>query len=137
MSDELIQKMLEKAKIAMNNAYSPYSHFKVGACVLADDGQLYAGCNVENVCYHATHAEVAAVVAMISAGAKRVKSIVIVADCDKIIVPCGSCRQHLREFAPGSLKIYMFNKAGESRMMVLEDLLIHSFGPEYLEESCK
>ena len=132
MTDQIIQKMLEKATAAMKNAYCPYSHFSVGACVLADDGNLYAGCNVENVVYNATHAEVAAVAAMISAGAKRVQKIVIVADCNKIIVPCGGCRQHLREFSSEDMEVYMFNNQGDCDMMKMGDLLVKSFGPEYL-----
>ncbi len=94
MSDRIVQEMLQKAKAAMKHAYNPYSNFFVGACILADDGKLYAGCNVENVSYSLTLcAEASALGAMVSAGAKRIKKMVVVAESDKIIVPCGACRQ--------------------------------------------
>lgn len=134
MLDEIIITMKEKATEAMKNAYQPYSHFSVGAAILADDGKIYVGCNVENVIFIATHAEGAAIASMISHGAKRIKKMVIVADSDRIIVPCGMCRQHIAEFAHEDLEIYNFNRKGDYKLHTLKEFLPFAFSPEYLEE---
>lgn len=135
MSKNVVQQMLEKAKAAMKNAYCPYSHFHVGAAVLADDGNIYAGCNIENASYRVTQcAESSAVGNMVSHGSKRIKKVVVVADSDQIVVPCGACRQQLRELASGDTEVHMFNNKGDHDVMTIDDLLVKSFGPEFLKE---
>ena len=85
-----------KAKAVRENAYAPYSNFKVGAAILAE-GQIYTGCNVENVSYPVgLCAERAALAAAVAAGCKTIDAVVITAA--KPITPCGMCRQALAEF---------------------------------------
>lgn len=135
MSKNIVQQMLEKAKAAMQNAYCPYSHFYVGAAILADDGNIYAGCNIENASYRVTQcAESSAVGNMVSHGAKRIKKIVVVADSTLIPSPCGACRQQLREFSDKSVEVHMFNNKGDHDVMTMDELLVKSFGPEFLKE---
>lgn len=135
MEEKLIKQMLEKARTVRDNAYCPYSGFAVGACLLGDDGNLYIGCNIENASYRLTQcAESSALGHLISHGAKRVVKMVLIADSPQIIVPCGACRQQLRELAVKGMTIHMFNLKGESETLTLEELLIKSFGPDHLGE---
>ena len=91
---------LEAAAIAARRrAYAPYSRYHVGAAVLADDGAIHGGCNVENATYGATIcAERTAVVSMVAAGGRRVRAVVVVTAGPEAGSPCGVCRQVLAEF---------------------------------------
>lgn len=121
--DELIR----KAKEAMQFSYSPYSNFKVGACLLAQDGRIFTGCNIENASYGATNcAERTALFKAVSEGARSFVTLVIAAD-KALAWPCGICRQALNEFAP-HLRIIVC--CGDQRdETTLDQLLPHSFGP--------
>jgi len=135
IDQETLSKMLEIAQEATRNAYCPYSSFHVGACILADDGNLYAGCNVENSVYGITQcAERNAIANMFAHGAKQIKAILVTADSEMIVVPCGACRQHIREFSALTVPVYMYNNKGDSQVMTVEELLPKSFGPEFLEK---
>jgi len=128
-----IHQMRTKALEAMKNAYVPYSNFRVGACILGDDDNYYPGCNVENVCYGLTIcAERNAISTMVATGGKKIKTIVIVADCDKIIAPCGSCRQVMCELANPDTKVYLFNRAGDCKITTVIELLPNAFDTEFL-----
>jgi cytidine deaminase len=118
----------------MNNAYAPYSHFQVGACILTTNGQLFVGCNYENASYSITNcAEASAIGNMISAGEKSIQEIVIIGGSDVPCTPCGACRQNIREFATPETIVHMFNKNGDKHLtMKLEELLPNSFGPQFL-----
>lgn len=94
---------------ARHNAYAPYSGFQVGAALLADDGHVHLGCNVENVAYpEGTCAEAGAIAAMCAAGTSRdIAAILVVADSPVPVTPCGGCRQKLAEFASPQTPVYL------------------------------
>ena len=117
---------------AIENSYSPYSHFKVGACVLTADGRIFKGCNFENASYGAAIcAERCAVSCAIAAGSRRLKAIAI-ATPDAPAWPCGICRQVLREFSDLDLPVIVGARGRGFTVKTLGELLPESFGPEAL-----
>lgn len=105
--------LLKLAKAAMQNSYSPYSKFKVGAAVLTGDGKVFTGCNVENASYGATIcAERCAAVKAISEGSGKFKKLAIVSSEERFTYPCGICRQFYSEFADDCLVIMEDKKEG-------------------------
>lgn len=126
---ETIQKLIAAAKEAQQGAYVPYSGYAVGAALLADDGKIYTGCNIENASYTPTVcAERVAVFKAVSEGAKRVEIIAVVAGED-MGYPCGVCRQVLREFGEDAT-IVVAKDEENYHVHTLDELLPHSFGPE-------
>lgn len=105
--------LINAAKEAMERSYSPYSEFKVGAAVLADDGKIYKGCNIENSSYGATIcAERTAIFKAVSEGAGVVIKIAIVSSSGEHTFPCGICRQVLVEFANDSTLVLLEGEGG-------------------------
>ena len=124
---------LDALKRAMDKAYSPYSDYPVGALIVTEDGQTFAGCNVENASYpEGNCAETAAIAAMVMAGHKRIQEIYIISQDDQGATPCGGCRQRIREFADNNTPVILCSPAGVQRRLTLEELLPHAFGPEWL-----
>ncbi|HOL14332.1 MAG: cytidine deaminase [Bacillota bacterium] len=122
--------LLDAALKARENAYAPYSGFKVGAALLARDGSIYTGCNVENASYGLTVcAERNAVFSGVASGAINFEKIVVAADGD-LTPPCGMCLQVLREF--GVKTVVLVNLERKWRSYTLDELLPVSFGPENL-----
>lgn len=118
----------------MAHAYAPYSKFKVGAAILAEDDNVYSGCNVENAAYPVgCCAEASAISAMIMAGQKTIKSIAVVGLGDELCTPCGGCRQRIREFAKESAPILICDQNGLRLQTTLGELLPMSFGPDNLQ----
>lgn len=100
LTREQEEQLVRAAWGAWQNAYAPYSHFKVGAAVLAEDGRIYTGCNVENAVFGATLcAERVAVGQAVAAGQRRLVAVAVVANSQSPTTPCGTCRQVLSEFA--------------------------------------
>jgi cytidine deaminase len=127
--------LFEAARSARERAYAPYSRFKVGAAILADDGRVYAGCNVENAAYPTgTCAEAGAVAAMILGGGKTIVAVVVTGEGAGLCTPCGNCRQRLREFAKPATQVHVADGSGIRRTFTLEELLPASFGPENLDQ---
>ena len=125
--------LFDAARTAFGRAYAPYSKFNVGAAILADNGRIYPGCNVENAAYPAgTCAEAGAIAAMVLGGGKRIAELVVVGAGDGLCTPCGACRQRIREFAAPETPIHVANPTGIRQSFTLETLLPHSFGPENL-----
>jgi cytidine deaminase len=123
--------LIAAATGALDRAYAPYSHFRVGAAVRAG-GQVFAGCNVENASYGLTIcAERAAVFAAVSAGRRDVEAIAIVTDTSAPTAPCGACRQVLREFGAG-VTVVCATLGGAVAVYNLSDLLPRDFGPSDL-----
>ncbi len=128
-----LQALLEKAKAARLNAYAPYSHFLVGACLETNTGKAFSACNVENASYGlCLCAESNAISAMIAAGEKYVKQIVVVVAGPGVSTPCGACRQRLHEFSSPDLPIHVFDLQGASKTYTLTELLPNAFGPDDL-----
>ncbi len=132
-SPDAIQDLLRVAFAAAELAHSPYSKIKVGAALMSTDGQVFAGCNVENASYSLTLcAERVAAVKAISAGVTRFESIAIASSLDSPMMPCGACRQFLTEFAP-DLFVVVQGKSGPRFQARLGGLLPHAFGPRDLD----
>ena len=137
--DELVKKALEARK----KAYAPYSHFQVGAALLAEDGTVFTGCNVENASYPVgICAERTAFSHAVCEGHTTFAALAIVgAPSEKngsdLCAPCGMCRQFIREFCRGDFPV-LLPKCGEDgellekNIYTLEELLPESFGPENL-----
>ena len=130
----MIREELKAAAVAMlDRAYCPYSHFPVGAALECRDGTVFTGCNIENAAYSPTIcAERTAVAKAVSDGHTDFVRIVVAGRSEDHCVPCGVCRQVLREFAP-EMEVICLNSKGEELAMSLSDLLPHSFGPEFLK----
>lgn len=121
------------AEAIRQKAYAPYSGFAVGAAILADDGKVYAGCNIENAAYpQGNCAEASAIAAMIAGGAHRIKRIYVTGPGTAPVTPCGGCRQRIREFADPDVVVISHGIAGEPLHQTIAQLLPHSFGPEFL-----
>jgi cytidine deaminase len=117
-----IERLIEAARRAQQKAYAPYSQFPVGAAVLAEDGRIFAGCNVENSSFGLTVcAERNAVAATIVAGA-RPCAVAVVASAS-LVAPCGACRQVLAEFSP-EMPVVLANSATDGRQLTALDALL-------------
>ncbi|MBY6263554.1 cytidine deaminase [Azospirillum sp. 412522] len=131
-----LPQLIEAARAARENAHAPYSKFKVGAAILGESGRIFAGCNVENAAYpQGQCAESSAIGAMVTAGDRRIRAIVVMggeAGAEEICTPCGGCRQRIREFATPETPIHICDPAGLRRTFSLEILLPESFGPTNL-----
>jgi cytidine deaminase len=128
-----LDKLFQTAKAAKQRAYAPYSKFHVGAAILADDGKVYAGCNVENAAYPSgLCAEATAIAAMLLGGSKRIVALVVIGDGEQLCTPCGNCRQRIREFAKLETPVHVAGREGIRQSFTLAELLPHSFGPENL-----
>lgn len=126
MKEKDIQKLIDRAIVARDKTYSPYSHFGVGAALLCEDGTIYEGCNIENASYGLTNcAERTAIFKAVSEGQTKFKALAVVADTEGPCAPCGACRQVMREFKIPI--IIMGNMTGNLRVVSIEDLLPFSF----------
>uniref|UniRef100_A0A665WYQ7 Cytidine deaminase n=1 Tax=Echeneis naucrates TaxID=173247 RepID=A0A665WYQ7_ECHNA len=135
MSEAIIKELIKKSLEAKNQAYCPYSKFRVGAAVLTSTDKTFQGCNVENACYNlGLCAERTAMVKAVSEGCSTFKAIAIASDMkEEFISPCGACRQFMREFGT-KWDVYMTKPDGKYIKMTVEELLPRSFGPEDLTE---
>jgi cytidine deaminase len=125
--------LFERARDAAKNAYAPYSHFPVGAALVADDGRVFTGCNVENASYGLGRcAEQTAIQKMVSEGARRFTHIAVYTESSPPSSPCGACRQVLYEFGPDA-RVTIGNDKGETKAYTVRELLPGAFGPEHLE----
>ena len=130
MNNERIETLIEEAFAARKMAYTPYSHFQVGAALLTEKGGIYRGCNIENAAYPATNcAERTAIFKAVSEGKTEFRAIAIVGgpkgkEPENFCAPCGVCRQVMAEFCdPETFRIVLMNGAGEIREYLLKELL--------------
>ena len=126
------EQLMEKAKEAMQRAYSPYSGYKVGAALLCKDGTLYQGCNIENASYSPTNcAERTAFFKAVYDGKRDFEAIAICGGKDGVITgpfsPCGVCRQVMREFCAQDFAIYVIGANDTYERYTLAELLPQSF----------
>ncbi len=122
-----LDNLIECAFEIMENAYAPYSEFRVGACVLTLSGKIFCGVNVENASYGLTVcAERVAVFKAVSEGERDLVAIAVVTESDTLAFPCGACRQVLYEFSPDMI-VVVANRKGKSRTFRLNELLPEGF----------
>lgn len=127
MTEQHIQKLIDRAALAREKSYSPYSRFGVGAALLCEDSAIYDGCNIENASYGLTNcAERTAIFKAVSEGHTKFKALAVVADTDGPCSPCGACRQVISEFEIPY--IIMANLKGAYTVVELDDLLPFRFG---------
>lgn len=129
------QMLVSEAIRAMENAYAPYSGYKVGAALLCKDGAVYRGCNVENASYGATNcAERTAIFKAVSEGQREFAALAICGGKGGVLSgqfpPCGICRQVIREFCGDDFPIYLVESAESWQEVTLAQLLPHSFRAE-------
>lgn len=121
------ENLIKLAMEAKENAYVPYSNFRVGAALLTKSGKVYKGCNIENAGYSATNcAERTAIFKAVSEGELEFEAIAINADTEQLTYPCGVCRQVMVEFSR-DLKLYISNKNGEYKEYTISELLPGAF----------
>ncbi len=132
LNDEIRRRLIAAAQDVRKHAYAPYSNYRVGAALLATDGTIFTGCNVENSGYSPSIcAERTAVVKAVSEGVRTFAAIAVVTSNG--VSPCGVCRQVLYEFAP-DLTVIMADASGKVRAeMSLRDLLPLGFAPGDLD----
>ena len=134
--NETMHSLLRAALAVRDHAYAPYSHFAVGAALLDGQGRVHAGCNIENAAYpQGLCAEAGALSAMVLAGGRRAKALLVAGDGPPWVTPCGGCRQKLREFAAGDTPVLVADADAVRLRLTLEQLLPHSFGPEHLGQT--
>ena len=125
--------LVEGARAARNQAYAPYSNFRVGAALRTKSGKVFYGVNVENASYSlAICAERSAAVAAVTAGELEFEEIAVVADTERPTTPCGACRQFLIEFSP-TLKVVVANTSKVHFVQPLTALLPCAFDADTLE----
>lgn len=138
MDKELAEKMIGLAIEQLKYSYSPYSHFKVGAALLTEEGKLYTGCNIENAAYTPTNcAERTAFFKAVSEGEREFRAICIVGGKDGILTeyaaPCGVCRQVMMEFCnPETFQIILATSKEQYEIFTLKELLPLGFGLDNL-----
>ena len=127
------KELIAAATLVRENAYAPYSEFKVGAALETDDGQIIVGSNVESASYGLTVcAERVAVWNAISQGKRKIVKIAVVADTEELTPPCGVCRQIIWEFG-GNIPVIFANLHGKVETVEMKDLLPRAFDTKFLK----
>lgn len=138
MDKNLAGTLIEKAIEQLQFSYAPYSNFKVGAALLAKNGTIYGGCNIESASYSPTNcAERTAFFKAVSEGIKEFEAICVVGGKDGILTgyasPCGVCRQVMMEFCdPETFQIILATSKEQYEIFTLEEILPLGFGPKNL-----
>jgi len=126
----------DEARSVRENAYAPYSQFKVGAALRTTSGAVFTGCNVENVAYpEGTCAEAGAIAAMIAAGESEIAEVYVIANSPEPVSPCGGCRQKLAEFSKGDAPVTMATLAGQELTVSMRELLPGAFATSHMKAS--
>ena len=139
IKDDVRRNLAKKALEMRKMAYTPYSHFKVGAALLCEDGSVYTGCNIENAAFTPGNcAERTAIFKAVSEGKRKFRAIAIAGGKENsepdYCPPCGVCRQVMREFCENSFEIILARSETDYRITSLGELLPESFGPDFVKE---
>ncbi|MDQ1147281.1 cytidine deaminase [Bacillus sp. SORGH_AS 510] len=127
--------LIQEAQKAREFAYVPYSNFKVGAALVTKDGQIFHGCNIENAAYSMTNcAERTALFKAYSEGVTQFESLVVVADTEGPVSPCGACRQVISELCDPEMEVVLTNLKGDVQKIQVKDLLPGAFSPKDLQK---
>lgn len=127
------KELIEAATGVRENAYAPFSNFRVGSALETDDGEVIAGCNVESASYGLTVcAERVAIWKAISQGKRKIKAIAVVADTEELTPPCGVCRQIIWEFG-GDIPVILANLKGKTETVQMKELLPRAFDTKFLK----
>ncbi|MCM3690347.1 cytidine deaminase [Neobacillus niacini] len=128
------KQLMEEAVKAREFAYVPYSKFQVGAALIAKDGKVFRGCNIENASYGMTNcAERTALFKAYSEGVTQFDTLVVVADTDRPVPPCGACRQVISELCDAEMEVVLTNLKGDVQRILVKDLLPGAFSPQDLK----
>jgi cytidine deaminase len=130
-----LEKLIKEAKRAAQLSYSPYSNFRVGACVEVDGDMWYSGTNIENASYGLTIcAERVAIFKAVASGHNKLKRVIVYGSSDQVrTAPCGACRQVIKEFADEETRIHcVCNNPDSTMVFTMEELLPKAFGPDNL-----
>ncbi|MDP4032770.1 MAG: cytidine deaminase [Pseudorhodobacter sp.] len=128
--------LLKAATAVRENAYAPYSRFKVGAAIRAASGAVFTGCNVENIAYpEGTCAEAGAIAAMVAAGETRIAEVLVIADSPTPVPPCGGCRQKIAEFAAQDVTVTLCTTDGKSQTLTVAELLPGVFSAAHMDRA--
>ena len=129
----ILDELKRRARDASQRAYAPYSGFPVGAAILASNGEIYAGANVENASFGLTIcAERNAIFQAVARGARRIDVVVVYTPTPAAAPPCGACRQVIYEFGRDALIVCCTDDASSERRYTLSELLPGAFGPDQL-----
>ena len=129
------KELIDKASEVRKNAYAPYSNFYVGAALRTLQGTIHSGCNVENIAYpEGTCAEAGAIASMVASGETQIKELVVIADSERPVVPCGGCRQKIAEFAHKDVKIILATTSGKIKRTSLAELLPGAFDKSFIKD---
>jgi cytidine deaminase len=132
---DIIENLINEAKLARNYAYVPYSNFKVGAALLAADGTIYRGCNIENAAYSMCNcAERTALFKAYSEGVTSFQRLAVVAETEGPVAPCGACRQVISELCDPDMEVVLANMKGDVQLLTVKDLLPGAFSPKDLKK---
>ncbi|WP_017755823.1 cytidine deaminase [Calidifontibacillus oryziterrae] len=130
-----LKALTEHAKKARDLAYVPYSKFKVGAALLTESNQVFTGCNIENAAYSLCNcAERTALFKAYSDGETVYKAMVVIADTERPVSPCGACRQVMSELCLPTMPVYLTNLKGNVYETTVQELLPGAFAAEDLNE---
>lgn len=138
MTEEKIRELCETAVKMRERSYAPYSHFRVGAALLGEDGRIYTGCNIENAAFTPTScAERTAIFKAVSEGVMKFQAIAIAGGPEggelQYCTPCGVCRQVMEEFCPKDFPIFLAKSGTDYRAYTLGSLLPEGFGGRNLK----
>lgn len=133
--DVLATRLFKQARQVLKHSYSPYSNFKVGACILTPSQRVYTGTNIENASYGLTLcAEAVAIGNMISHGETEIAALLVTATSEKMCSPCGACRQRIAEFSHPTTQIYLCNDSLVLKQILFTELLPYSFDKHNLQD---